>query len=77
MTTNKIEIERTWGEVGFGSSKRDGYMYEIRFFRFDGREYNRVDTIYVMELRPEYLKEVCKEFIENDRTPSEIRIGHR
>lgn len=40
----KSIITKEWGEIGFGSSKRDGWLWEVAFF-IDGEE-DAIDRHY-------------------------------
>jgi hypothetical protein len=31
-------VTKEWGEVGFGSSKRDGWLWEVAFFASDDED---------------------------------------
>jgi hypothetical protein len=37
----KAKMRKEWGEVGFGSSKRDGWAWEVSLFEADGSLFDR------------------------------------
>ena len=42
MMYRKAVVKKEWGEIGFGSSKRDGYAYEVSYYDWD-QGWKRVD----------------------------------
>lgn len=46
MTQLVAKIEKEWGEIGFGSSKRDGWAWEVSYF-VDGEQIDK--HVYSLE----------------------------
>lgn len=69
MSNRKIEIDRTWGEVGMGSLKREDWLFEISYIS-DGA---RVDRSYHDEINA-WASQRIAAFLETGKTSADYEV---